>query len=110
MKAWAAHPRGGDARAEVRGTFQLDQTGVKAVDQTVERYRKATQMIESLGGRIESIHWTMGPYDIVAVLDAADDETVSAIVLKLASQGNLGITTMRAFTADEMEGVLSKMG
>jgi uncharacterized protein with GYD domain len=92
------------------GLFNWTETGVKNVSATVERYRQATGMIESMGGKIESIHWTMGPYDIVTVVEAPDDETVSAIVLKLAAQGNLEVTTMRAFTADEMAGIIGKIG
>jgi uncharacterized protein with GYD domain len=52
----------------------------------------------------------MGAYDIIAVSEAPDDETASAFALTLASQGNLRMTTMRAFSDDEMRGIVAKAG
>jgi hypothetical protein len=39
---------------------------------------------------------------------AADDETASSGLLRLASQGNLRTTTMRAFSAEEARRVVEK--
>jgi uncharacterized protein with GYD domain len=55
-------------------------------------------------------NWTLGPYDIVATLDAPDDETLMATILNVVGQGNIRTTTMRAFSAEEMRGVLEKAG
>jgi GYD domain len=38
---------------------------------------------------ITDIFWTVGPYDLVTIIEAADDETASSGLLRLASQGNL---------------------
>jgi uncharacterized protein with GYD domain len=47
------------------------------------------QLAESVGGKIETILWTVGPYVIVTVADFPDDETGTAVALQLASGGNL---------------------
>ena len=86
-----------------------DQGAASAKD-TVLRYRAAKEVVERHGGTIESILWTAGQYDLVAFVDAPDDETVAAVNLILASTGNLRSVTMRGFTEDEMEGVIAKMG
>lgn len=91
------------------GLFNWTDAGVRAAKDTVDRYEAARAMVASVGGSIESIHWTIGPYDLVAVVDAPDDETLSAVMLALASAGNLRGTTMRAFTKDEMASVVAKM-
>ena len=83
--------------------------GVKTVKDTVSRYQAAKQLVESKGGRFESILWTAGPYDIVAVTDVPDDETGTAINLQLGATGNIRTLTMRAFTEDEMKGIIGKM-
>jgi len=44
----------------------------------------------------------------VTVFEAADEETLSAGLLRLAAQGNLRTTTMRALTADEMRSVVER--
>jgi uncharacterized protein with GYD domain len=61
-----------------------------------------------MGVRFESIYWTLGNHDIVSIVDAPDGETLAAGLLKLASQGNVRTTSLRALTADEMRGVIAK--
>ena len=46
----------------------------------------------------------------MSIIDAPDGETLAAALLKLASQGNLRTTTLRALSADEMRGVIAKAG
>jgi uncharacterized protein with GYD domain len=86
-----------------------DQGVVNAKD-TVNRYQAAKQLVESKGGKIDAILWTVGPYDLVTVADFPDDETGTAVALQLAATGNLRSTTMRAFDEDEMTAIIGKMG
>jgi uncharacterized protein with GYD domain len=51
----------------------------------------------------------MGTYDVVVVVDAPNDETMSAFVLKIGSLGNVKSHTMRAFRREEMAAVLAKI-
>jgi uncharacterized protein with GYD domain len=60
--------------------------------------------------RLEQVYWTVGPYDIVSIAQAADEESISAFLLELASAGNLKTTTLRAYDRDEMSGVLERLG
>ena len=89
--------------------YSWTDKGAANAKETVDRYRAAKSLVESMGGTIESIIWTAGPYDIVVVVDAPDDETVAAVNMALASTGNLRSVTMRGFTETEMEGVIAKM-
>ncbi len=89
--------------------FNWTQEGVKGAKQTVDRYRAGKQMVESKGGKIDSFLWTVGPYDLVAVVDAPDDETASAVNLALAADGNVRTLTMRAYTESEMPAIIAKM-
>jgi uncharacterized protein with GYD domain len=50
----------------------------------------------------------MGAYDVVLLLDAPDDETMTAFALRLGSLGNVKTQTMRAFRREEMESILAK--
>jgi uncharacterized protein with GYD domain len=63
-----------------------------------------------MGVSFKSIYWTLGNHDIVSIVEAPDGETLAAALLKLASQGNLRTTTLRALSADEMRGVIAKAG
>jgi uncharacterized protein with GYD domain len=51
----------------------------------------------------------MGAYDAVVVLEAPDDETMSAFILKVGSLGNVKGHTLRAVRRNEMEGILAKI-
>jgi uncharacterized protein with GYD domain len=53
-------------------------------------------------------YWALGEHDIVAVMEAPDDETVTAALLAVGSQGNIRTTTMRVFSRDEMRAVIDK--
>jgi uncharacterized protein with GYD domain len=84
--------------------------GVANVKDTVNRYHAAKQLLESKGGSFEAIAWTIGPYDLVAIVDVPDEETGSAFNLQLAATGNLRSVTMRAFDESEMSGIIGRMG
>lgn len=83
--------------------------GVKSAKDTVKRAQEAAKVFEKMGSTLENIYWTSGGYDLVAVVSAPDDETLAALLLSFAGTGNLRTHTLRAFTADEMTGILSKL-
>jgi uncharacterized protein with GYD domain len=82
--------------------------GSTTASETVNRYKAANDDLKQRGVTITDIYWTAGPYDIVTVVEAADDETAMAGLLRLASAGNLRTTTMRAFSADEVQSVIDR--
>jgi len=84
--------------------------GVRNFKDTVDRYEAARDAMGETGGFFKEIYWTVGPYDIVAVVEAANDETATAALLSVAAQGNIRTTTMRAFSADEMRSVIQRAG
>jgi uncharacterized protein with GYD domain len=54
--------------------------------------------------------WTIGPYDAVSIIEAPDDETVTAFALAMCGQGNVRTTTMRAFDRSEMGTIFKRLG
>jgi len=84
--------------------------GIAGFKDTVERAEAGKQLAGKFGGSLKEIYWTIGSYDIVAVSEAPDDESATAFALALSSQGNVRTTTMRAFDADEMRGIVAKTG
>jgi uncharacterized protein with GYD domain len=53
--------------------------------------------------------WTPGAQDIVAIFEAADDETATSVILSADDLGNVRTETMRGFTTTEMEKILAKV-
>lgn len=84
--------------------------GIKNFKDTTSRAKDAEEAMGKLGVRFKSILWTVGPYDLVATVEADDEESATAALLALGAQGNLRTTTMRAYDADEMGRIMSKLG
>ena len=92
------------------GLFNWTDQGVRTARETVQRAEQGRALVEQMGGRLTTILWTQGRYDLVVVFEAPDDETVAAVMLTLGGQGNLRTETLRAFTAEEMGRVLQRLG
>ena len=85
------------------------EQGVRDFKNTVDRYEAAQSAFGSLGVRFTDVWWTLGTHDIVATVEAPDDETLAAALLSVAGQGNIRTTTLRAFTRDEMRTIIGKV-
>jgi uncharacterized protein with GYD domain len=84
--------------------------GVRNFKDTVDRYEAAQSAFEGLGVRFTDVRWTLGVHDIVATVEAPDDEALAAALLAVAQQGNIRTTTLWAFTGEEMRAIIGKVG
>ncbi len=82
--------------------------GIRKVKDSPVRFKAFRAMAEKVGVTIKSVYWTVGNYDIVIVLEGPEEAVTSAL-LKGGSLGNVRSQTLRAFTADEMKRMLSKI-
>jgi uncharacterized protein with GYD domain len=89
--------------------LQFTEQGIRNVKDSIKRGTAATAEAEKMGVKVTESFWTMGAYDVVLLLDAPNDETVSAFSLKIGALGNVKSQTMRAFSRKEMEGILAKI-
>ncbi|MDB5081867.1 MAG: hypothetical protein JWP00_3791 [Chloroflexi bacterium] len=90
--------------------FNWTEQGVKNVKDTVSRVEKSRQMAEKMGGRLVTVLWTQGKYDIVAITEWPDEDSAMAFYLALASTGNVHSETLRAYQAEDLERFFKKMG
>ena len=84
--------------------------GIRTVRDTLDRTARATELAEKHGARLVQTYWTVGAYDLVAVLEAPDDESVTAFVLEVGSAGNVRTSTLRAYNREEMAGIIQRIG
>lgn len=82
------------------------EQGIRNAKDTVKRADAFVAVARRMDCRVHEILWTMGPYDVLAFIDAPNDQTVSALTLSLGMLGNVRTVTMRAYTKEEMEEVL----
>jgi uncharacterized protein with GYD domain len=83
--------------------------GLKGIQDTVKRTDAVRNMATKAGLSMKESYWTLGAYDVVAVFDAPDDETMTAFSLSVAKLGNVKTQTLRAFSSKEMGGILVRM-
>jgi len=86
------------------------EQGIKNFRDTTQRAEEFSRLVESTGGRVRELLWTVGEYDIVCVADFPDDEAGVAALLKVGSAGNIRSNTLRAFSADEMADIIRRAG
>ena len=89
--------------------IQFKDQGIRNIKDTVKRGDAAIAEARKLGMKIVEEYWTMGAYDGVVIMEAPDDETMSAFILKMGSLGNVKGQTLRAFRRNEMEKILAKI-
>ena len=86
------------------------EQGIKDFRDSPSRVDAFNQQMSGLGVSIKDIYWTTGPYDIVTVVEAADEESATAALLRLGSLGNVRSTTLRAFSRAEFEQIAARAG
>jgi uncharacterized protein with GYD domain len=89
--------------------IQFRDQGIRNIKDTVKRSDAAIAEAKKMGMKIVEEYWTMGAYDGVVIMEAPDDETMSAFILKVGSLGNVKGQTLRAFRRNEMEAILAKI-
>lgn len=82
--------------------------GIRAYKDTPKRADAFAAAVQKLGAKLVKIYWTVGPYDLVCIIEAPDDETATAALLQVGGVGNVRTTTLRAFGRDEVEGIIAK--
>ena len=53
--------------------------GIRTVSSAVERAGKGAEIAKKHGAKFLEHYWTNGPYDVVAIVEAPDDESVTAV-------------------------------
>ena len=83
--------------------------GFRSIKDTTKRADAVKEVASKFGAEMTQIYWTLGKYDLVAVIEAPDEASATAFALVIASAGNIRMQTLRAFSMDEMSGILAKM-
>jgi uncharacterized protein with GYD domain len=88
------------------GLTKWTEQGIRKVKDTTKRAKEFQDLAAKMNVKVREIYWTMGRYDVVVIVEAPDDETVSRLTLGLGMAGNVKTETLRAFSALEMNQVV----
>ena len=79
----------------------LTEQGSRQTKELGQLLGKAKQVMEANGAKIVQAYATLGRYDIVAIIEAPDSQTVAKISALIASQGNFKAETLPAIPIQE---------
>ena|SRR3990167_353926 len=88
---------------------RFTEKGITNLNESPKRIQDAKKLLASVGAKVKAIYAVLGQYDVVWIIEAADDETMAKISLKIASFGNVHIETLRAFNEDQYLAILNKL-
>ena len=91
-------------------TVCFTKQGFEDIKGSPKRAEAFQAMASEMGVTVKDLIWTQGAIDGLIVMDAPDDESAAALMLRLAGFGNVTTQTSRAFSADEMRGIINKLG
>jgi uncharacterized protein with GYD domain len=85
------------------------EQGVANIKDSPDRLDAGRKAFKKLGVKLKDTYLTMGPYDLVIILEAPDDATYARALLSLAAQGNVQTETLKAFTEAEYRKIIGSL-
>ena len=85
------------------------EQGIRKVEASPKRADDFKNAAKKAGATVRDVFWTLGQYDVVAIVEAPDDVSMTAAGLGLGKLGNVRTQTLRAFSAADMKNILGKM-
>jgi uncharacterized protein with GYD domain len=87
----------------------MTDQGAKNISTLPQRVREARDQAEQQGVTIHGWYLTEGQYDVVTIVEAADERVVVAGLLAIARNGNFHTETLRAFDESEAAEIIGKL-
>ena len=85
------------------------ERGMQNIRDSSNRLDAGRKAFKKLGCELRDVYLTMGPYDLVCVMDAPDAETAARAILSLGAEGNVRTLTLPAFTEDEYRKIIGAL-
>ncbi len=81
---------------------KLTSEGRKTVMRNPGRIWEVNKEMEAMGGKIIAQYATLGPYDYVNVIEAANNNVIMRITSELGARGTVEPMTMAASTIEDL--------
>ena len=79
----------------------LSQQGVQTLRSNPDRLREVNSDVEELGAKVLHQWATLGEFDFVNIVEAADEAAIARISVALAARGSTKIRTLPALTIED---------
>ena len=85
------------------------EQGIRNVKDTTKRADAFRDLAKGSGASLKEIYWTLGQYDIIAIVEAPDETAMTGLGLAPGKSGNVRTQTLRAFSQADMNGILAEL-
>ena len=82
--------------------------GIRNIKDSPARFESFKALVEAHGGKVKSVYYTQGNYDMIIIVEGDEDAAMTAN-LTVASLGNVRTQTLRGFSVEEMRSFISNM-
>lgn len=91
----------------IQGSYTPE--GIKGLVKDTASGRKAAvkTAMKSLKGKLESLHFALGPDDVVVIVDAPDNIAIAALSLSVGQTGLINVRTTPLLTVEETDQALA---
>jgi uncharacterized protein with GYD domain len=89
--------------------LNFTEQGIRNIKDSPKRADAFKDMAKKAGATVKDVFWTLGQYDVVAIIEAPDDVSMTALGLGTGKLGNVRTQTLRAFSAAEMQNILGRV-
>jgi uncharacterized protein with GYD domain len=89
--------------------INFTEKGARETALVAQRVRAMQNATDQGGVKLLAWYMTMGNYDAVAIAEAPDDETMAIGLLRIATEGTVRTTTLRAFPLEEFESFVRRV-
>ncbi len=79
----------------------LTAEGRKSVKKNPGRIWQVNKEMEQMGAKIVAQYKTLGPYDFINIVEAANANVISRVVIEICSRGTLEPMLMGAITVED---------
>jgi uncharacterized protein with GYD domain len=76
------------------------------IESPAEREPAVRAVLESIGGRLESMYWMFGPHDGIAIVHAPDSLTMAGVSAAVSSTGAIRSEVYELFSTADVHQIL----
>jgi len=96
------------AKYLIRASYTAEGAKGLLKDGGSKRVRTLEEALKPLGAKLESFYFARGETDVYAIIDAADNATVTAVSLAVNASGAVRTGTTALLTPEEMDAAVKK--
>lgn len=89
--------------------FNFADQGIKNVKDSPKRAEAFKTAVEKTGGKLINFYYTLGKNDMVAIVEAPNDEAIASVLFATGSLGNVRSETLKAFPLSEAAKIIEKI-